>query len=72
MAIHMLRQTADIQLDPGIAVRYPQFGDVATSIQSTWSAEGAIIICREGYHDGSTQQNCTLALQSQFILHRTK
>jgi len=45
--------STDIQLVSGIAVLYPWFGDAATNIQSTWSAQGTI--CREGHHDRSKQ-----------------
>jgi len=45
--------STDIQLVSGIAVLYPWFGDVATNVQSTWSAWGTI--CREGCHDRSKQ-----------------
>ena len=47
--------SADIQLVSEIAVLHPQFGDAATSIESTWSVQGTI--CREegGHYDRSKQ-----------------
>jgi len=37
----------DIQLVSGMAVLYPWFGDVATNVQSTWSAWGHSFMCGE-------------------------
>ena len=39
--------SADIQLVSGIAVLHPQFGDVATSIQSTYMVSSGHWICTE-------------------------
>ena len=37
-----------------IAVLYPQFGDAATSIQSTRSVQGNGSVERKGHHDSCT------------------
>ena len=46
--------SGDVQLVSGIAVLYPQFGDVVTSIQSTCSVPGTGSVERK---DTMTDQN---------------
>jgi len=64
--------SADIQLVSGIAVLYPQFGGVATSIQSTCSVQGTGSV---GSEEGTPRQIKTVKLYSALQsphLHRTK
>jgi len=49
--------STDIQLVSAIAVLYPRFGDVATSIQSTRSVQGNGSVERKGHHDSCTCRN---------------
>jgi len=46
--------STDIQLVSSIAVLYPWFGDVATSIQSARSVQGNGSVERKGHYDSCT------------------
>jgi len=47
--------SGDVQLLAGIAVLYPQFGDVVTSIQKYLLSSGHWICREERHHDRSKQ-----------------
>lgn len=60
--------SGNVQLDSGIAVPYPQFGDVVTSIQSTCSVLGTGSIVRKD----TMSKLYSAGLTEPIFLHRPK